>query len=103
MRRRLQWVIHLRAHGLRKENGHPAYIPDGLRHTLPYLTVRAKDGGGQMSAMLSDEGGNVRGANVLHSAVASRFVLTASTENACCMSADRRQRSSVSVVSHWSS
>jgi len=104
MRRRLQWVIHLRAHGLRKGDGHPAYIPDGLRHTLPYLTVRARDGGGQMSAMLSDESGNVRGgANVLHSAVASRFVLTASTETACCMSADRRQRSSVSVVSHWSS
>jgi len=61
MRRRLQWVIHLRAHGLRKGDGHPAYIPDGLRHTLPYLTVRARDGGGQMSAMLSDEGGNVRG------------------------------------------
>jgi len=27
MHRRLQWFIHLRAHGLRKGNEHPAYIP----------------------------------------------------------------------------
>ena len=37
MRHRLQLFIHLRTHGLRKGDEHPAYTPDGVWHTLPYL------------------------------------------------------------------
>jgi len=33
MRHRLQWFIHLRAHGLRKGDEHPAYTPHGLWHS----------------------------------------------------------------------
>jgi len=31
-RHRLQWFIHLRAHGLRKGDEHPAYTPRGVWH-----------------------------------------------------------------------
>jgi len=31
---RLQWFIHLRAHGLRKEDEHPSYTPHGVWLTL---------------------------------------------------------------------
>jgi len=37
MRHRLQWRIHLRAHGLRKGDEHPAYTRRGVWHTLPYI------------------------------------------------------------------
>ena len=36
MRHKLQWFIHLRAHGLRKGDEHPAYTPRGVWHTLPF-------------------------------------------------------------------
>ena len=38
MRHRLQSFIHLRAHGLRKVDEHPAYTPHGIRDhfTLSY-------------------------------------------------------------------
>jgi len=32
MRHRLQWFIHLRAHGLRQGDEHPAYAPRGVWH-----------------------------------------------------------------------
>ena len=35
MRHRLQWFIHLRTHGLRKVDEHPAYTPHRVWHTLP--------------------------------------------------------------------
>jgi len=35
MRHRLQWFIHLRTHGLRKGDEHPAYTPHRVWHTLP--------------------------------------------------------------------
>ena len=35
VRHRLQWFIHLRAHGPRKGVEHPAYTPHGVWHTLP--------------------------------------------------------------------
>jgi len=38
MRHRLQWFIHLRAHGLSKGDEHPAYTCHGIWHSLP-LTV----------------------------------------------------------------
>jgi len=34
MRHRLQWFIHLRAHGLRKGDEHPAYTPHGVWHSF---------------------------------------------------------------------
>ena len=34
MRPRLQRFIHIWAHGLRKENEHPAYTPHGLWHSF---------------------------------------------------------------------
>jgi len=34
MRHRLQWFIHLRAHGLRKGDGHLAYTPHGVWHSF---------------------------------------------------------------------
>ena len=34
-RHRLQWFMHLQAHGLRKGDEHPAYTSHGLWHTLP--------------------------------------------------------------------
>jgi len=37
MRHRLQWFIHIRAHGLRKGDEHPAYTPRGVRHSVFYL------------------------------------------------------------------
>jgi len=37
MRHRLQWFIHLRAHGLRTRDENPAYTPDEVRHTLPFM------------------------------------------------------------------
>ena len=38
MRHRLQWFIHLRAHGPRNGDEHPAYTPHGVRHILPYFS-----------------------------------------------------------------
>ena len=35
MHHRLRWFVHLRAHGLRKGDDHPAYTPHGVSHTLP--------------------------------------------------------------------
>jgi len=34
MRQRLQWFIHLRAHGLRKGDEHPSHTLRGGLHTL---------------------------------------------------------------------
>ena len=34
VRHRLQWFIHLRAHGLRKGDEHTAYTPLGLQHSF---------------------------------------------------------------------
>ena len=57
MRHRLQWFIHLPAHGLRKGDEHPAYTPHGVRHTLPVLyricTILCKHNGRTM--MISDK------------------------------------------------
>jgi len=39
MHHRLQWFIHLRAHGLRKGDEHPAYTPHRARHTLPFYRL----------------------------------------------------------------
>ena len=36
MRHRLQWFIHLLAHGLRKGDEHPAYTPHGYGTPLPF-------------------------------------------------------------------
>jgi len=38
MRHRLQWFIHLRAHGLRKGDKHPAYTPHGVSTLHLYLS-----------------------------------------------------------------
>jgi len=38
MRHRLLWFIHLRAHGLKKGDEHPAYTPHGVLHTLLFTT-----------------------------------------------------------------
>ena len=35
MRHRFQWFIHLRAHGLRKGDEHPAYTSHGVWHIFP--------------------------------------------------------------------
>jgi len=40
MRHRLQWFIHLRAHGLRKVDKHLAYTPNGVWHELHWLPIR---------------------------------------------------------------
>jgi len=37
MRNRLQWFIHLRAHGLRKGDEHPAYTHHGVWHSFTLL------------------------------------------------------------------
>ena len=37
MRHRLQWFIHLQAHGLRKGDEHPDYTPHGAWHTFSTL------------------------------------------------------------------
>jgi len=39
MRHRLQWFIHLQAHGLRKGDEHPAYTFHGIWHTLPFYLL----------------------------------------------------------------
>jgi len=39
MRHRLQWFIHLRAHGLRKRDEHLAYTPRGVRHSFTFFTL----------------------------------------------------------------
>ena len=47
MRHRLQWFIHIRAHGLRKGDEHPAYTHRGVWHTLlwsHYTTARSLRG-----------------------------------------------------------
>jgi len=36
MRHRLQWFIHLRAHGLRQENEHPAYTRHVAWHSFTF-------------------------------------------------------------------
>ena len=36
MRHRLQWFIHLRAHSLRKRDGHPAYTARGAWHSFTF-------------------------------------------------------------------
>ena len=41
MRHRLQWFIHLRAHGLRKGDKHHAYAAHGVWHTLCSLSERS--------------------------------------------------------------
>jgi len=38
MRHRLECFIHLRAHGLRKGDEHPAYTSGGVWHYFLYLT-----------------------------------------------------------------
>ena len=43
MRHRLQWFIHLRAHGLRKGDEHPAYTPRGVWH--PFLVALSRVSG----------------------------------------------------------
>jgi len=57
MRHRLQWFIHLQAHGLRKGDEHPANTPHGVGHTLPVLysicTILCKHNGRTM--MISDK------------------------------------------------
>ena len=40
MRHRLQWFIHLRAHGLRKGDKHPAYTPYGVWHSCAFTYAR---------------------------------------------------------------
>jgi len=39
MRHRLQWFIHLRAHGLRKGDEHPTYTPHGVWHSYTFFKV----------------------------------------------------------------
>ena len=43
MRHRLQWFLHLRAHGLRKGDEHPAYTPHGVWHTFLYVASLCAD------------------------------------------------------------
>jgi len=38
-RHRLQWLIHLPAHGLRKGDEHPAYTPQTVWHSSHLLTL----------------------------------------------------------------
>jgi len=38
LRHRLQWFIHLRVHGLRKGDEHPAYTPHGVWHSFTFAT-----------------------------------------------------------------
>jgi len=53
MRHRLQWFIHLRVHGLRKGDEHPAYSPHGVCHSFTFFTIRLRSSmvyfGGQVS------------------------------------------------------
>jgi len=39
MRHRLQWFIHLRVHGLRKGDEHPAYTHHGIWHSFTFLQL----------------------------------------------------------------
>jgi len=39
MRHRLQWFVDLRAHGLRKEDEHPAYSLRGMAHLTFLLSL----------------------------------------------------------------
>ena len=39
MRHRLQWFIHLRAHGLRKGDEHPAYTTHGVGYGTLFLNL----------------------------------------------------------------
>ena len=39
-----KWFIHLRAHGLRKGDEHPAYIPHGLWHTSELEVQELEEG-----------------------------------------------------------
>jgi len=48
MRHRLQWFIHLRAHGLRKGDEHSAYTPRGVWHSFTF-PLRIQPLGGQVS------------------------------------------------------
>ena len=45
MRHRLQWFIHLRAHGLRKGDEHPAYTPHGVWHSFTFFVDMDLHGG----------------------------------------------------------
>ena len=40
MRQRLRWFIHLRDHGIRKGDEHPADTPRGVWHTFPLPMLR---------------------------------------------------------------
>jgi len=69
MRHRLQWFIHLLAHGLRKGDEHPAYTPRGVWHNqlikvskTRHLTVKilsagfAKTAGKNLRCLLKTDG-----------------------------------------------
>jgi len=45
MRHRLQWFIHLRTHGLRKGDEHPAYTPHGVWHSFTFFVDMDLRGG----------------------------------------------------------
>jgi len=45
VRHRLQWFIHLLAHGLRKGDEHPAYTPHGVWQSFTFFTRRAAGAG----------------------------------------------------------
>ena len=45
MRHRLQWFIHLRAHGLRKGDEHPAYTPHEVWHSFTFFVDMDLRGG----------------------------------------------------------
>ena len=57
MHHRLQWFIHLWAHGLRKGDEYPAYTAHGVWHMLPFLTVSQY--ASSMSNLLSGSLSNV--------------------------------------------
>ena len=40
MRHRLQWFIHLRAHGLRKGDEQPAYTPHVVWHSFTFMACK---------------------------------------------------------------
>jgi len=42
MRHRLQWFIHLRAHGLRNGDEHVAYTPHGVWHSVTFYLYAGK-------------------------------------------------------------
>jgi len=58
MRHILQWFIHLRAHGLRKGDEHPAYTPHGVWHTLPLLASGDRRPGDRIVLLSRSRGGH---------------------------------------------